>query len=233
MNHVVKQQGFTIIELLLSMTFVSVLLLAIALSVVQMGNIYNKGTTLKEVNQAGRAISDDISRNLKTSSAFNITANYHALPTGGRLCTDGYSYLWNYAEALQDGTSGVVEYEGSDEPVHFVKVPDGTAEYCAQVGPSFVYPDIRAVDQPESAELLSSGDRLLSIHDFTMSDNPASYDTLTGQQLYSISFVIGTSEIEALNDTQTACEVPSSAVANFTYCAVQQFDLVVRAGSEV
>ena len=67
-----KQRGFTLIELMLAMTFISVLLLAIAMTIIQIGNIYNKGTTVKEINQAARAIADDVSRSASAASALNI-----------------------------------------------------------------------------------------------------------------------------------------------------------------
>lgn len=53
----VKSRGFTIIELMLSMTFLAMLMLVIALTTIQISNIYNKGVTLREVNQAGRSVS--------------------------------------------------------------------------------------------------------------------------------------------------------------------------------
>ena len=54
------QRGFTIIELMLAMTFVSFLLMAIAMVTVQVGKTYNRGLTLKTVNQSGRDITDSI-----------------------------------------------------------------------------------------------------------------------------------------------------------------------------
>src|SRR6218665_2336873 len=99
--------GFTLIELMLSMTFVSVLLLAIAMTIIQMATIYNKGMTVKEVNQTSRDISDDLKRSFSASQVFVVNTDPAIDSTdyvriklgseivGGRLCTGTYSYIWN------------------------------------------------------------------------------------------------------------------------------------------
>ena len=64
--------GFTLVELMLAMAFVSVLLLSVAMVAVQAGKIYNRGTVMKTVNQSGRTISDVIRRDFLQSSATKI-----------------------------------------------------------------------------------------------------------------------------------------------------------------
>lgn len=233
-----KQQGFTIIELTLAMTFLSVLLLAIALTIIQIGNIYSRGMTLREVNQTGRLIDDDVSRSLATSGAFSLSTNYvNTANVGGRLCVDRYSYLWNYGSALDADRSGIMKYQTGGtraaEQVHFVRVEDPSGAYCARSGSAFVYTAIRAVDQTNAKELLAAGDRELDIHQLSLGAAAAGANALTGQQLYQLSFTIGTGDATALNPTRTACLPPSSLSANFSYCAVQQFNLVIRAGNGV
>lgn len=236
MSHVDKKrtQGFTIIELVLAMTFISVLLLAIALTIMQIAVIYNKGMTLKEVNQTGRALGSEFTRNLSSSDAFTLSSNLKTTTAGGRLCLGQYSYVWNYAEALATGNSNVIRYQDTPTTeIHLVKVPDTSGAYCAMAGSAFVYPSLRTVDRPQSVELLKSGDRLLSIHQFAMSTTAAGTDSLTGQQLYTLSYTIGTGQHTALTPDKTQCLPPGNANANFTYCAVQQFTLVIRAGNKV
>jgi type II secretory pathway component PulJ len=53
-------RGFTLIELMLSMSFVSILLISIAMLSIQLSNQYSRGLTLKEVTQAGTEASNDI-----------------------------------------------------------------------------------------------------------------------------------------------------------------------------
>lgn len=234
MNRAAKQQGFTIIELMLAMSFVAALLLAVALTILQIGTIYNKGLTLKEVNQTGRSISDDLTRNIGASTAFSVNTNYVSIPNvGGRLCTGQFSYIWNYANALQNNATGITEYATSTTPVRFVKVPDAANAYCARNGAPLLYPDIRAADVSKAVELLKTGDRTLSIHQFSLFSPPNGSDPLTGQQVYTLSFTIGTGEVAALTSDQTACLPPGSPGSNFSYCAVQQFTLVIRAGNRI
>ncbi len=238
MSHDNRQNaGFTVTELMLAMGFVAALLVAIALSVVQISIIYSKGITLKEVNQSGRTIGDDLTRTMGSSGSFALDTKYFALPTGGRLCVDGYSYLWNYAEAIGTSTPGVVRYQSggslSAQIPHFVKVPDPASDYCARTGSAFAVTAIRVADQPQSRELLSSGERMLGIHNLTVATTPGATDSLTGQQIYSVSYVIGSDDVSALNTTRTACLAPGDTASNFTYCAVGEFSLVIRAGNGV
>lgn len=94
MNH--NKRGFTLIELMLAMTFVSALLLAIAMTVIQISNVYTRGLTLKEVNQAGRTISTELKRGISQSAPFAVPGpKYVVQPWGGRLCVGQYSYIWN------------------------------------------------------------------------------------------------------------------------------------------
>lgn len=242
MNRAVNKrtEGFTIIELMLAMSFVAMLLLAIALSILQIAQIYNKGMTLKEVNQTGRNIGAEFSRNLGASDAFALATNLRAAPgnAGGRLCLGQYSYVWNYSAALAAGNSNVIRHQAAPfDEIHLLKVPDSSGAYCAMSGSSFVYPTVRTVDRPQSVELLKSGDRLLSIHQFSMSTVPGGADVLTGQQLYTTSFTIGTgiepTKPSPLTPDNTQCLPPGNINANFAYCAVQQFTLVIRAGNKV
>ena len=233
MNHAAKQQGFTIIELMLAMAFVSALLVAVALTIVQIGTIYNKGMTLKEVNQTGRVISDDIRRTIASSSVFDRATSFYTNSAGGRLCTGEFTYVWNYAQALQNNDANRIRYETSTDPIRLLKIPDSSSAYCARSGTSFVYSRVRTVDQQNSTELLLQGDRTLSIHQLNITEPANGDDPLTGQRLYVVSFTIGTGDTTALNAGRTACLPPGAANANFAYCAVQQFTLVTRAGNRV
>lgn len=229
--------GFTVTELMLAMSFVSVLLLAVAFSVIQISVIYTKGITLKEVNQVGRLTSDDLTRTIASGGSFDLSTNYFELPTGGRLCVDGYSYVWNYAEALEAGNPGVLRYQSggvlASQEIHLAKVPDPGSDYCARTGSTFVLNSVRVADQPQTREMLAAGERLLGIHDFEVSSSATAVDSLTRQQIYSVRYVIGSDDVSALNPERTECLAPADVAANFTYCAVQEFSLVIRAGNGV
>src|ERR1044071_8859022 len=119
MSRVNNTSGFTLVELMLAMTFISLLLIAIALTTIQISNIYNKGITLREVNQAGRSLSDELQRNVSNAVPFDVTPKAGNAPLsskyvvhtgsgntgGGRLCLGDYSYVWNLGESLESGVS--------------------------------------------------------------------------------------------------------------------------------
>jgi type II secretory pathway pseudopilin PulG len=244
MNHVVKkQQGFTIVELMLAMTFIAFLLLAIALTIIQIGSIYNKGTTLKEINQASRDINDDLKRTIGSAGSLKLASDYiltpsAASPAGGRLCLGSYSYIWNYAKAIASNDVNLAKYQnpptGSapSDPIRLVKVPDSSKLYCTKSGGALTNKDIRGVDVSQAHELLKTGDHELGLHQLNfLTPVPASAaDAVTGQQIYSITYTIGTSKIPALNATQSACLAANLANADPLYCDVEQFSLVVRTG---
>ena len=240
MNHVAKrtqQAGFTLIELVLAMAFISALLLAIALTIIQIGTIYNRGMTLKEVNQTSRSLSDELSRSLSASQAFELSAKYVPTTAGGRLCLGQYSYVWNFGKALQQGDQNLVGYDtptGKD-PIRFVKLPDPAGLYCAKTpdGAAVLYRNIRSADTNATIELLKTGDRTLTIHKFTITSGANAKDAATGQQLYNVSYTIGTGDVVALTPDQSSCLPPGDPNSDFSYCTVQQFSLVVRAGNRV
>ncbi|MGB3023983.1 MAG: type II secretion system protein [Candidatus Saccharimonadales bacterium] len=89
-----KQKGFTIIELMFALTFLSFLLVFIVTSTIQTMRTYNKGITFKSVNQSGRSILDQMSRDIGQS----VTPVVYKDPAGilrGMLCTQSVAYIWN------------------------------------------------------------------------------------------------------------------------------------------
>jgi type II secretory pathway pseudopilin PulG len=231
MNHAKGNQGFTLIELMLAMGFVSALLLAIAMTVIQIGNIYNRGITYKSVNQAGGALASELIRDINSGPSFDLATNYIQQSWGGRLCIGQYSYIWNYGNALSTGdTSRLNTYAAPDDktPINFIKVVDSTASYCKDATASK-----RTVNIADAVELLEVGQSNLAIHDFSIATN--AYDPLIRQRLYSISFLIGTNDQTALkgSSNSTACLLADDAKSDPTYCAINQFDIVARAGNYV
>lgn len=234
MSHA-NTKGFTLIELMLAMSFLSVLLLAIAMTVIQIGNIYNRGLTLKEVNQAGRSLSAELKKEISQAEAFPI--NYPTAGTkfidrswGGRLCLGQFSYIWNYGATLKNPSANIsnsnVYTNASTQKIRFIKVPDPTAAYCTMPGSS-------AINPSGATELLAVGDRDLAVHAFDITYFANGSDTLTGQRLYMLSFVIGTNEQAALTTTATGCRPPNDLQSNLIYCAVNEFNITARTANAV
>lgn len=252
MNHVdKKQQGFTIIELMLAMTFVAFLLIGISATIIQFGTIYNQGTTTKEINQASRDLNNDLKRTISTAGTLKLSTDFVLSPhsasvdastaDGGRLCLGTYSYLWNYAKALKlPIAAGAITYQDNsvtpqDESrnlIRMVKVVDPSKSYCAlNATGGLNLTKVSVADQVKTVELLKSGDHDLGIHQFVIPSLATSAeDGATGQKLYSISYVIGTSQVSALNSDQSECVASDKPGADPLYCNVQQFGLVIRAG---
>lgn len=228
-----KTFGFTLIELMLAMGFVSVLLVAIAMTVVQIGNIYNRGLTLKNVGQAGISLSSELQRSIAESFSFDLASRLVTQPWGGRLCIGQYSYIWNYGEAIKiNNPARLNNYSNSNNQISFVKVIDANASYCTSL-------PLKPIDSAGAIELLNVGDHDLAIHNFTIGTTLSASDSKTGQKLYNISFLIGTNDQTALKGSldATKCLIPNEVINGKTpdpsYCFVNQFDIVARSGNVV
>ena len=225
MSHYNKN-GFTIIELMLAMGFVASLLLAIAMTVIQIGNIYNRGITYNDVNQAGSTLATELQRSIDSSPPFDLEATgsdsrYIKSDAGGRLCTGDYSYIWNYGVAIAYLSLALNKYSDSADVIHFVKVADNSKSLCSS--PS------SGVIKTSAIELLNQGQNNLAIHSFSITSS--AYDEKTGQRLYNISFTLGTNEQAALNGDNTKCLLENENNSNPSYCAINDFNIVARAGN--
>jgi len=225
----IKPQGFTLVELMLAMTFISALLIAIAMTTIQISNIYTKGITLREVNQAGRTFSDDLKRGVAGSEPFDVTlggadSKYRQYDGGGRLCLGKYSYAWNFGEAIDAG-GALIENQyanGQAGVIRLVKVNDAGGNICKMPKTDIIKND--------STELLTEGDRDLVIHKFSIARTQ--YDVVSGQAMYAISFTVGTNDREQLTTNDASCRPPGDNVGNEDYCSVNQFDIIARAGNQ-
>ncbi|MNH50517.1 hypothetical protein D3C73_21420 [compost metagenome] len=228
MNRVNKtaQQGFTLIELMLAMAGVAFLLLAIAMTTMQISNIYSKGLLLKSVNQTGRDLSDALQRDIKGSAPFDITSASKFVPTphGGRLCLGQYSYVWNYGKTLElSGGPDVILYD-NDIPVRMARVLDAGGQICTNAAPA------QRIARANATELLAGTDKLdLALHTFTI--NSSAPDAAIGQALYSVSFTLGTNDRQSLQTGDTSCRPPNDNDSNWEFCAVNVFDFTTRAGN--
>ena len=222
-------KGFTLIELMLAMSFISVLLIAIAMTTIQISNIYTKGITLREVNQAGRTVSDDLQRSIASSSPFDLNnvQKYTHDTVGGRLCVGKYSYIWSYGEAISN-KSATNRYIDDNSIIRFAKITDPSGSMCMPTGNNSG--SLPRPSKNDARELLASGDRDLAIHDFDIAKTAE--EASTGQAMYAISFTIGTNDQAQLTTNDTSCRPPSDSVGAEEYCSVNQFDIVARAGNQ-
>lgn len=242
-----KESGFTLIELMLAMAFVGMLLLAIAVTSMHIMNTYTKGITIREVNQAGRTITEDVQRSIATSIPFSVepvktggssdttdSMYVERAGRGGRLCTGTYTYAWNYGPALVEGSDRYNRYDDEEsqvtrESIRFVKVTDMGGILC--MNPSL------AIQRALAKELLAAGDRDLAIQD-TVTVAAGSRDDASNQALYAITLVIGTNDRaedrearSRLGVSSTTCLPPSEGSGFEDFCAINQFSIIARAGN--
>lgn len=150
-NNKKREKGFTLVELMLSVGFIGSLLVLIALITIQIMGLYNKGLTLKEVNEVSRIVVRDMQQSITSADAFRINytsegepkaatslqeaielgggdADYYSNSAGGRLCTGVYTYVWNTGAALKSRNA---VFAGSDSRRTFRGASD-TVDYPIQ-----------------------------------------------------------------------------------------------------
>lgn len=240
MNHARNNSGFTLVELMLSMTFVSLLLMAISMTVIQISNIYTKGLTMRAVAQTGQVLAQDMRRSIESARPLDLGSsptiggqNFRPMvsvggdindPDGGRLCTGAYTYIWNNGKTFDDPVN---KYSDSTDLIKMIKVMDNGSIYCTDLS--------RNIELSAASEMLGDEGHSLAIQDFTIeqvTENPES-----GQALYYITFEIGTNDEEALDresgltSIDTSCKPPSGVGKLTDYCAVNKFEFTARAGN--
>lgn len=150
-KHTRKQQkGFTLIELMLSVGFIGSLLVLITLIIIQIMGLYNKGLTLKEVNEVSRVVVRDMQQSISSADAFKLQylkdttptnpktlqeaidhdgdsgeVDYYSNDAGGRLCTGVYSYIWNTGGALRAVRDASFGFGGNKEAYKRNSTTDG------------------------------------------------------------------------------------------------------------
>lgn len=229
--------GFTLVELMFSMLFVSLLIISITLTSMHIVNVYNRGMLIKEVNQLGRTITDQMQRTVGASvpnpifpgDTFHQVIN-PARPsegaTGGRLCLGNYSYIWNYAKTLKE-SSITTPNTKSGKKVGFIRVADVGGQLCVK-NSSGAFPVIPAA--LETLELLPEGERGLKVYSLNVSSPARAYDDKSLQRLYYIDISIGTSDYRAIEGGRE-CKPPTADQADQNYCAINSFSFAARTGS--
>ncbi len=186
-----RQSGFTIIELLLAMTGIAFLLLFVTYAILHMTNLYSKGIAIRQINQIGRQVSDEISRELRYGGAPK------ALTANNRLCVGTKSYIWNKKGTL--ASNPIANTTASGNVVGLVRMND--ASYC----------DDPLKDIPDTTpEVLGNVAVLMDMY----IDEP-----VPGSGIYEASLVLGTATYPpVLVGTNYQCDTtggPFCAVGEF------------------
>ena len=131
------QSGFTMVELSITLAFLALLLISIAVITTNIIAIYQKGMTLKAVNSVGRGLVEELTTAINTAPSVDTTslcnslagddaaacrsdnafkyvyqANYNSAGQqyNGVFCTGFYSYIWNTYYGVDSGNTLSLRY---------------------------------------------------------------------------------------------------------------------------
>ena len=171
-NNIRTQRGFTIIELTLAMAFIGIMMLLIVTSIVHMTRIYSKGLAIKQINQAGRQITETIGADLRYSGGDpnNLPQVVDVNDRKG-LCTSSYTYAWN----VIDNTTPL----GPSR--NMVRFPDAAKAYC-DPSQSFAIPNsaVEILGPQVSIASFDIDAQLVSDIEFVLSTNGNNSPTKDG-----------------------------------------------------
>ena len=224
-----RRRGFTIIELSIVMVFVSLLMLAVVAVTIYAGKAYTKGVTLKTLNQVGREVTGSMRRDIASAPKPGLVQFVSGGQTG-RLCTGAVSYVWNSAALLTTGGSSVVkDSSATGQTIRLARVEDSGKVFCDNS--SGLLPT--ELSGKKWSELLQGSSPDFAVHAMSMKRlSPSSDDA---QALYQVMMTLGTKEAGTMDGTDVAvsCKPPTDNSANFDFCTVRSFDMVIRAGGGV
>lgn len=155
------QSGFTIIELMISLTFIAFLLMFIVTMTLRVTNLYTKGMTLKSINQASRTVVEQMSRDIAESSNPIVYLNSTGASNGGIMCTDRAVYLWNKLTMSVTPASSDIRYTAPDldKPIRLIRSTNlALCETTAEIS-GLPY----APTSGENVELLSQSTSVIAI----------------------------------------------------------------------
>lgn len=120
-----SKQGFTIIELMLAMTFVATLLISIAVVTINIVSIYQRGLALKAVNNVGRSLIEELTTSINSAPAVDTTSLCNHLAGGSDsiyygnasncIADRAYRYVYNDRSATKENREhkvGTYQYSG-------------------------------------------------------------------------------------------------------------------------
>lgn len=226
-----RSRGFTIIELMLAMSFISVLLLAIAMAGIQAGKLYNKGLVLQGVNQAGQDIGSVLRRDFLQANA-QMIASYETVSTG-RLCLGGYSYLWNLPLEGGGVTGGDRIVDSSGDLINFVRIADSGGGMCQPTSGGAYSNTLPAGSTPTHLLRQGSDDTGLDLAVHLLKAIPVTSPAGSAEALYAVEYIIGTTELSEINTSSHRCGPSGSGErVDDEFCAINNFEMIVRTNGQ-
>ena len=150
----------------------------------------------------------------------------------GRLCLGDYSYVWNVPKVVSGevkaGAGIITEVGGphSGRPINFARVIDPDGMLCQKNETTGAYMSTVATDKvTHLLKPAGSNDVVLAIHH--MKAARVAGDS-GADSLYRLEFVLGTSQLEAVNTANGTCKPPADNSENLDFCAINSFEMIVR-----
>lgn len=238
MSKLRAQAGFTLIELTIAVAFLAILLMAILTLSLSAGKLYIKGDTNKTINQAARDFGDVVRRDFLAtgvgliSPEIIVDVGTPSQPLqSGRLCLGMVTYLWNTAGILNSDTAiastARVTLGSANEPIKFVRIVRPQQTYCDR-NIAGNYP-MNIPSTETATEMFSGTGRDYALHSMRIAPVSVQGD----RALYRMFYTLGTNEpdtTEMDDGGYIRCKTNDNVAANFDYCSVSDFDMVVRIG---
>lgn len=215
------------------MTFVSILMISIALLTIQVSRLYTRGTVMRDVNQAGVDVTRDMQQSIAQADDPGMIKHkeWTTPPPVSKViavCFGSTSYIMNDVRNTNPVKYGSLA-PNSGQIVRIAKVPDtassacGTASYAAAVTSKLNLATTREL-------LVTNSGRDLAIYSAVLpSGSPLKDDT--GGALVMVSLTIGTSMASEVNLTDSTCRPPSDSASGAEYCSINQFLITGRVGN--
>jgi len=206
-----SQAGFTIVELTLAMVFVAFILIFTALTIVQMLRTYDKAISMKQINQAGRTITDDVSRVMRAQLPTTVDTSQ---VSAGLFCVGTTVYQWNplfpgtplASSNPVPGNANAISGPATTGPMMIKKTRTNQNGPCT---PGEVNNPANIVAGSESA-LLSHRTRVIW----------ADAQSNSGGRLVTLTFIIGTHNRDEVDDAPERAQLVNGGgtgnYSNFT-----------------
>ncbi len=213
--------GFTIVELMFALIFISFILMFIVLDTIHLSRLYTKGLTVKTINQSGRTIIEAMSRDIESSTALNVLGSSSGV---GMLCLDSAVYAWNGIDAPPAAADRNSYDSYPDKPISLVRIADPSKCQDSNVAPlvagrntKIPYPYAINAKTGIVSEMLSRQVSVLS-----MSLNPIAG---SNDKLYRLTLSVGSAspEVYSYDGGTRIC----SPAAMGDYCAMAELSTLV------
>ena len=105
MQKLTNRKGFTLVELSIATAFLSILLVTLALIIINIINMYNKGLALKYINSTGRELIDSFTTSIASAPTKDLTSsciefyNYNTVAYNKCIADEGYKYVYHQRTA--------------------------------------------------------------------------------------------------------------------------------------